>query len=341
MLQLQRTRLAVLLNALYDTGTRTVTVTHPSDHLGDLLEFDLADPSASPVRLVSDLDEYRSACDAVQRDHGDDVADELPDPRSYAAAFLAGGLIDPPNQEAIIEFLDRYGRPDLGAGHRPVVAGFDTNLLSWRIADVLGLQPGQESIVNGFALATGVRDELNWDYKRSDTRPLEDAFGPEFEALWNQPAGDRREGRLGENYYRQLRDHRYADEVVSDTGDEAIVAAYDEYQTDGRKDVLLFSNDRNFIERARSHRVLAQRVDLPRELPSDVTGSWTAIQNTLYVLTILFGVLSLPKVTLYGVWQGKTGQAWHDETLQVDCRSPKIEPLIERDTTILQHDDRA
>lgn len=340
MIKLQRTRLAVVLNALYDSGTDRVTVSHSSDAVGDLLEIDLADPSASTVRVLHDVDAYRSARDAVQRDHGRDVVDELPDPRSYATAFLAGGLLDPPNRDEIAAFLERYGRPDLGAGHRPVVAGFDTNLLAWRIADVLGLQPGQESLVNGFALATGVRDELNWDDKRSDTRPLEDAFGPEFEQLWNQPAGARRQGRLGENYYRQLRDHRYADEIVSDTGDEAIVEAYDEYQTDGRKDVLLFSNDRNFIERARAHRVLAQRVDLPRELPAELTGSWTAIQNTLSVLTVLFGVLSLPKLTLYGVWKGKTGQAWHDERLAVDCRSPKLEPLIERDLSILQQGDR-
>jgi hypothetical protein len=51
-------------------------------------------------------------------------------------------------------------------------------------------------------------------------------------------------------YYRQLRDSRYAEEIPTDSGDEAIVNGYASFQSEGRKDVLLFSNDRDFIERA-------------------------------------------------------------------------------------------
>lgn len=97
----------------------------------------------------------------------------------------------------------------------------------------------------------------------------------------------------------------------------------------------LFSNDRDFIERAKSHRILAQRVEFPDGIPRSVERPWTAIQDTLYVLTVLFGVLELPKVTLYGVWKGKEGLAWQGERLKIDCRSPKIEPLVKRDLDIL------
>jgi len=335
-MELSRRYLTVLLNALYDTDTSEISIAHPSDEVGELLTIELGDPNSSTIRLSKSLDEYADARSRVNNEYGSQVASELPEPRSYVNALLAGRLHSPDNQDEIDDFLDRYGNPDLTAGHRPVVAGFDTNLLPWRIADVLGLAPGQDSAVNGFALATGVRDELDWEQKQSDTRALEEAFGREFDALWNQPAGARREGRLGETYYRQLRDHRYADEVVTDRGDEAIVEGYEAYQDDNRKDVLLFSNDRDFVERARSHRVLAQRVELPGNFPSSVEASWTAIQDTIYVLTVLFGVLKLPKVTLYGVWKGKGGQAWQREHLEVDCRSPKVEPLIRRDTTILE-----
>lgn len=77
--------------------------------------------------------------------------------------------------------------------------------------------------MNGFVLATGILDELEWKHKRSDTQSLAEAFGSEFEELWNQPAGSSRKERLGENYYRRLRDSRYAEEVPTDRGDEAIV----------------------------------------------------------------------------------------------------------------------
>lgn len=340
-MQLTRPHLTVLLNTLYETDTGRFTVSHPSETVGDLVEIELDEPQASTVTVLQDDRSYAEARREVEQEYGSPAVDELPDPRSYLNAFLAGGLLDIPNRTEIDEFLDRHGNPDLSAGHKPVVAGFDTNLLAWRTADRLGFDPGQEAVVNGFALATGVRDELDWDYKRSDTGPLEDAFGDEFGRVWNQPAGANREGRLGENYYRQLRDHRYAEELVSETGDDAIVEAYDTFQREGGKDVLLFSNDRDFVERARSHRILSQRVEFPTDLQGTLTGSWTAIQDTLYVLTILFGVLTLPKVTLYGVWQGKGGQEWHDEALELDCRSPKLEPLIERDKRIIRCDERA
>lgn len=31
---------------------------------------------------------------------------------------------------------------------------------------------------------------------------------------------------------------------------------------------------------------------------------------------------------------------WHDEALKVNCRSPKVKPLIERDITIIEAHER-
>lgn len=335
-MQLNRPHLTVLLNALYDTGTTTIPVEHPSDEVGELFRVEFGDAGEATVRMSKDLTEYADARNAVNTEYGEPAISELPDRRSYLSAFIAGGLLEPANQDEIDDFLTTNGGRDLNAGHRPLVAGFDTNLVPWRIADVLGLHSGKQSAVNGFALATGVLDELEWGHKRSDTQSLTEAFSSDFEALWNQPAGSSREGRLGENYYRRLRDSRYAEQVPTDKGDESIVNGYASFQNEGRKDVMLFSNDRDFIERARANRILAQRVEFPSALPRKVTTSWETIQDTLYVLTVLFGVLSLPKVTLYGVWKGKEGMDWHDEALKLNCRSPKVEPLIERDIAIVE-----
>ena len=335
-MKIARPHLTVLLNALAETGTTTVPVSHPSDDVGTLIEITLDAADASAVDMTLDTEAYQDVRNAVDVDHGPPAVTELPGARSYTNAFFAGGLLPPANASAIEEFVEANGHPDLSAGHQPVVAGFDTNLRAWRIADVLELVPERDGVVNGFVVVTGVRDELDWDQKRSNTGPVESAFGPEFEELWNQPAGPQREGRLGETYYRKLRDHRYADEVASEREDDSIVGAIDEYQRENRKTVLLFSNDRDFVERARAHRIRAQRVEFPDRLPGSLTGSWAQIRDTLYVLTVLFGVLELPKVTLYGVWKGKGGQDWHDEHLTCDCRSPKVEGILERDLAIIE-----
>jgi hypothetical protein len=340
-MHLTRQQLTILLNALYEDDIRRLTVSHPSDAIGDLVELHLDDPFDSDVRVIQKKDDYTESLQDVDRQYGSPAVDDLPSPQSYLNALFAGGLLSPENEADIEEFLERYGSPDLNAGHRPVFAAFDTNLLPWRIASVLELRQsgywGSQPIVNGFALASGIRDELDWDHKhdKGDVRHLEGAFGEPFSRLFNQPAGSNREGRLGGIHYRQLRDYQYADEIETDRGDEAIVAGYDDYQAAGRKDVLLFSNDRNFIERAKTHRILAQHVDLPRTIPPSLTATWENLSDTLFMLTILFGVLEIPKTTLYGVWSGKSGREWHDEMIDVDCRSATLAPKLERDKRIV------
>jgi len=73
------------------------------------------------------------------------------------------------------------------------------------------------------------------------------------------------------------------------------VDAYAEYDQDSRKRVILLSNDHGFVELAREEGVLAQHVSFPVDIPRKVTVSWDELQDSLYTLSVLFGVLRLPK----------------------------------------------
>lgn len=64
------------------------------------------------------------------------------------------------------------------------------------------------------------------------------------------------------------------------------------------------------------------------------TDSWTQAAELLYYLAVLFGVIRLSKVTVYGVWNGKDRRHWQHEEIDFDC-SPKIELQLERDLTRL------
>lgn len=183
---------------------------------------------------------------------------------------------------------------------------------------------------NGYALATGVKEELNWYYKHFDIYSLETAFGSEFDRLTNQPAGANREGFLGLYTYRRLVATRNVDEIETETGDNHIIARYAEYAEESRKTPLLVSNDREFIENAKEAGLLAHHVSFTPVLPRTVTATWDEIADALYFLGVLFGVLTLPKVTLYGVWNGKSGHQWQDETVALEFRSPKLELLVAR-----------
>jgi hypothetical protein len=234
------------------------------------------------------------------------------------------------------------GNQDLEAGHDPVMAGLDTNLFGWRMPAVLGLEPDgtderdeDRPPVTGFVLSSGVKEELDWHYKHYETRELTRAFGDEFERLDNQPAGENRSGFLGLYEFRELMSRRQTDFAYSDTGDADIVQGYDEYMDDHRKEVLLFSNDTGFVERAIDDGVKAQKVAFPPNVPAETTVSWETLCDLLYMLAVVFGVVVLPKVTLFGVWNGKDGSHWKSHELVLDVRSPNLEPRLERDRKIV------
>jgi len=75
-------------------------------------------------------------------------------------------------------------------------------------------------------------------------------------------------------------------------------------------------------------------VSFPVDIPRKVTVSWDELQDSLYTLSVLFGVLRLPKVTLYGVWNDKAGEDWQRRCLDVDCRSEKVHEKLRRDRAI-------
>lgn len=341
-MQIERRRLMVLLNALYDQGVDSIPVKHPCEDIGELVRIDLEDDGQATVRFAQGTMTYQDNREAIPAKHGQPAYEDLPDAETYTRIAVASGHVQLANQDDFGEFIQRHGYADLEAGHDPVVLGLDANIIAWRLPEILGIDSETGATddrdrrpTNGYALATGVKEELDWHYKQYNTHELTEAFGEEFTRLDNQPAGSNREGFLGLYEYRRLRTNRTVDVIECDTGDEAIVAAYQEFNQNSRKQAVLLSNDHGFVDRSIDAGVPAQHIDYPIDVPRKSTGTWTEAAELLYYLAILFGVILLPKVTVYGVWNGKDGRHWQHEQLDIDCRSPKIEPQLERDLTIL------
>lgn len=343
-----RDHLLTVLNTLYDTGTTTITVKHPCEEIGELLRFELEDAGTATVRFTQGANTYRENRDTVEIEYGKTAYDDLPDANSYIRGVVAGGLLSLENRADIDGFVNRYGFPDLEAGHPPVKIGIDANLMGFRIPDVLDIDPrtGQQDAAGrrattGFALSKGVKKELDWHYNHYNTADVTAAFGEEFKQLQNQPAGANREGFLGLYEFRRYASRRTADLVPSETteietGDQAIIEAYRQYDAENRKRVLLFSNDYEFIDNAQDVGIWAHHVSFPVDMPRKTTVSWRTLATALYILTVQFAVLKLPKVTLYGVWEGKTGKHWQDEQLRVDCRSPVVDSQLRRAVSIVE-----
>ncbi|SDR06468.1 hypothetical protein [Natronobacterium texcoconense] len=342
-MEVARRHLTTVLNALYDAGKTSISVEHPCNTVGELFRIELEKRRRSTVRFTQGTISYRESRDAVRQQFGEDPYEDLPGHNEYVKAAVAGGLVEPENADEIETFLDRHTHPDLTAGHNPVMVAYDTNLFGFRLPEILDIDPVTGSTddegrppTNGYALSGGVKEELDWYYNRFSTQTLEDAFGQEFARTKDQPAGANRIGVLGLYEFRNRMANRAVDIVPSDTGDDDIIDAYERYDKGNRKRVLLFSNDYEFVDNARAQDIWAQHVTFPVDLPRKVTASWTDIANTLYVMAVMFGVLTLPKVTLYGVWSGKRGLEWQQEQLDIDIRSPVVEPRLERDLALVE-----
>ncbi len=351
-MRIARKHLLTVLNTLYDTGTTSITVKHPSTEIGELLRFELEDEGGATVRFTQGANTYQNNRETVEAKYGSTAYKDLPDANSYIRGVVAGGLLPLENKADLNAFVSRYGYPDLEAGHNPVKIGLDANVMGFRIPDILDIDPlsGQQDAAGrrattGFALSKSVKKELDWHYNHYNTADVTAAFGEEFSQLQNQPAGANREGLLGLYEFRRYASRRSADLVPGEsvdieTGDPAIIEAYRQYDNGNRNRVLLFSNDYEFIDNAQDVGIWAHHVSFPVDMPRRTAVSWRTLATALYVLTIQFAVLKLPKITLYGVWSGKTGKNWQDEQLQIDCRSPVVEPKLKRAVSIVKRFDQ-
>lgn len=54
------------------------------------------------------------------------------------------------------------------------------------------------------------------------------------------------------------------------------------------------------------------------------------------MLAVVFGIIVVPSVTVYGVWRGKDELDWQHERVKVDARSPKLESKLEGDLSIVE-----
>lgn len=335
--KITREQLPLLFNALYSTGNPTVSVDHKSNLISTLYQIELGRGNPASIRFTKDVDQYQEDRSEVGRRHGEQAESEIPDHRAFVGAFTSS-VLEFDNQDEISDFIDPYRNRRLEHGNAESLAVFDTNLIQYWPAHQLGVAPEQEQGLNGYAVVTGVRDEL-MDYdgneKINNTRQLEDAFGQEYRELRNQLKKTPRQLRLGRQYFSRLQRELYTEKIQSEMEDNNITAACEEAHQTGGFDLLLFSNDSEFISAARGRELPSVLVDFPQSLPQKEDVTWEDASTALYLHAVQFGILELPKLDLYGVWPRKRPEDWDAERLAVRCRSPVVAKQLDRYQNIL------
>lgn len=331
-----RKQLPLLFNALYSTGNHTIKVDHKSDLLSTLYEIELDRGNPATIRFTTSLDQYEKERSDVERQYGEQASSELPGHRSFIGAFTSR-VLEFDNQNEISEKINPFRNRRLQHSNTASLAVFDTNLIKYWPARQLGVAPELEEGLNGYAVITGVRDELmdyEGDEKINNTSALEEAFGDKFGELFNQPKGTPRQLLLGRQYWSRLQRELYTEKIKSDKGDNEITAACE----DSGFDLILFSNDSGFISAGKERGLPSILVDFPESFPRKKEVTWEDAATTLYLHAVQFGILELPKVDLYGVWPRKRPEDWDTDKMAIRCRSPVVAKQLDR---YLQMQDEA
>jgi hypothetical protein len=331
-------QLALLFNALYSTGNKIISVDHKSSILSTLYKIELDQGTPASIRFTNDVSQYQEEKSEVGRRHGEQAESEIPNHRAFIGAFTSS-VLEFDNQDEISELIDPYRNRRLEHGNPESLAVFDTNLIQYWPAHQLGVAPEQKQGLNGYAVVTGVRDELmdyDGDEKINNTRQLQDAFGKEYGELRNQLKKTPRQLRLGRQYFSRLQRELYTEKIHSDMEDNNITAACEKIYQNGGFDLLLFSNDSGFISIARDRGLPSVLVDFPQTLPRKKDVTWEEASTALYLHAVQFGLLELPKIDLYGVWKRKRPQEWDAEKVAVRCRSPVVAKQLNRYQNILE-----
>jgi len=78
-MQIERRRLMVLLNALYDQGVESIPVKHPCEDIGELVRIELEDDGQATVRFTQGTMTYQDNREGIPARHGQPAYEDLPD----------------------------------------------------------------------------------------------------------------------------------------------------------------------------------------------------------------------------------------------------------------------
>ena len=317
-----------LLNEFYLNGIYRLKVSSPL--FREIYSFELR---KEPVVSAMTLDQYSEKYDSLRLKCVPEVAEEIPGPtEEYRWIFQSSGVLKPENYAEIVKELEDEADRDFMRGDKPLYVGFDTNALISRFPVIM------PEVKCGFCLHCGTLKELHPRYIEEKIRGTKanvlKKYG--FTEVLNQPPLKVRKFKVGAVEYRKLKRREYAEEIEGEPGDLSMIKDYQNFQRSRNADVLLISEDSNFVEVANDHRIKAIHVRQAKDIPNKLNPTWGELVELLYITAIAYGVIQVKSALIFGVWRGKTKDDWNSEHLKVEFKDGKLAAEMERNLRILK-----
>jgi hypothetical protein len=153
-----------------------------------------------------------------------------------------------------------------------------------------------------------------------------------------------RKFKMGFIEFKLMTTREYFEKADGETGDNSIISTLEEFSQNKKVDVMVFSEDSDFIEKATARQqLMGERLDAPVNLSQSVAGEWEDICELLYAASIVYGNLQIKgavKTKISGIWSGKKGESWNEEAVMVRTENKDVVDFLERNVGILRRMER-
>ena len=278
---------------------------------------------------------------------------EIPSYTDYLNTFLASGVHKPKNWTQTAKIFLRELNRDPLSGERPVFISFNTNAVIKRYYTLISnflknwnAQRRAKQLRAGFVASYGVLEELegfNIKYSASDVSLMNRTLTVNREILdefFNQLKLEERIFRMGFVEYRKMSKQEYFEEIEGGIGDINIIKTLVKFSKQKNADILVFSEDSDFVEKATARKLKGVRLDRPSKPSQRTEADWEHIAQLLYTTAITYGAIGITakiKAKIYGVWRGKKGEHWNTETLKITTENPELQNFLEINQKILKN----
>jgi len=239
--------------------------------------------------------------------------------------------------------LDELNRDPL-KGEKPVFISFDTNAFIRRHYTLISNLLISNKRRAGFVASRGVLAELGGidaKYQAPDISQISTTLGVNREKanleilneFFNQLKRSERLFRMGFVEYRKMSKREYFEELEGEKGDTNIIEKLEEFSIRKNVDLLVFSEDEAFIDRATAHKLMGIRLDHPEKPPPSTEVDWEETAQLLYTAAIIYGIISVTgkiNARIHGIWRGKKAEHWNTETLKITTENPELQEFLEK-----------
>ncbi|MHA1265517.1 MAG: hypothetical protein ACTSRS_09805 [Candidatus Helarchaeota archaeon] len=264
--------------------------------------------------------------------------------------LVGSGLWKLENWDELKLKLDEIERQNPLRGDRINFIGFDTNCFMNRLFSCIEREYKGNLSKFGFVLSRIVHSELRSTRKigqreldlLKEKLPQKREFLDEF---WNRDTLQTRLKTIGLVEFNKVKvrsNYIINDGVIRDARENDIQIIEDLHRQSREKnaDLVLVTSDEQFHRNAREPGITSYYLKPPpiNEMPYDFTGTWEQVCHLLYLLSIYFGGIILrAKNTfhLFGVWRGKSTDAWDSESVKIQIMSSRITTLLTQQMRIL------